>query len=115
MKANAAIAGELVVAVEERGTVVGGQEQVDVAVAIEVGAREPASDLGLEEVAAGRGCDVSERAVPLIEEQVWRLRVADVAADVADGLLDVPVRHHQVEVAVQIEIREDAAEPQRVS
>ena len=42
----------LIVAIEKRRTVVGGQQDVQVAVAIEVAVRQPAADFGLVEPAA---------------------------------------------------------------
>ena len=106
---------ELIVAEQHRRAVVGRHQQVDVAVAIEVAAREAAADPRLREPAAGRGGDVAKRAVALIQEQVRRLRVADVAADVAHGLVDVAVGDDEIERAVEIEVGEDAAEPERVA
>ena len=44
-----------------------------------------------------------------------RLRVADVAADVADGLVDVAVGDDEIERAVEIDVGEDAAESERVA
>ena len=43
-----------------------------------------------------------------------RLRVADIAVDVADGLVDVAVDGHQIEPAVEIDIEEGAAESEAV-
>ena len=111
---QAAVAGGLIVAKEHRRAVVGRHQQVDVAVAIEVAAREPAADPRLREAGAGRRRHVAKRAVALIQEQVRRLRVADVAADVPHGLVDVAVGDDEIERAVEIEIGEDAAEPERV-
>ena len=87
----------LIVAEQHRRAVVGRHQQIDVAVAIEVAAGEPAADARLREPAAGSGGDVAERAVALIEEQMRRLRVADVAADVAHGLVDVAVGDDEIE------------------
>ena len=44
-----------------------------------------------------------------------RLRVADVAADVANGLVDVAVGDDEIESAVEIEVGEHAAESERVA
>ena len=53
--------------------------------------------------------------VALIEEQLRRLRVPDVAADVAHGLVDVAVGDDEIELAVEIEIGEHAPEAERLS
>ncbi len=107
--------GGLIVAEEHRRAVVGGHQQVDVAVAVEVAAGEAAADPRLRESAAHRGRHVAERAVALIQKQLRRLRVADVAADVADGVVDVAVGDDEIERAVEIEVGEDAAEAEPVA
>ena len=93
-------------------TVVGGHEQVDVAVAVEVAAGQPAADSRLREPAAHRASDVAEARRRLVQEQLRRLRVADVAADVPDGVVDVAVGDDEVETAVEIDVGEGAAEPE---
>ena len=106
---------ELIVAEQRRRAVVRRHQQIDVAVAIEVADGEAAADPRLREVGAGGGRDVAKRAVALIEEQVRRLRVADVAADVAHGLVDVAVGDDEIERAVEIDVGEHAAEAERVA
>src|SRR5258707_11118266 len=43
---------------------------------------------------------------------MWWLGVTDVAANVANGIVDVAVGNNQIQTAVQIEIGETAAEAQ---
>ena len=62
-------------------------------------------------------CAATSRKLRLavVEEQVRRLRVADIAVNVADGLVDVPVDGDQIEVAIEIDIEERAAEAEAVA
>jgi hypothetical protein len=53
--------------------------------------------------------------LPSIQKQVRRLRVAGVAANLADGLVDVAVDRGQVEPAIEIDIEERAAEAEAVA
>ena len=43
-----------------------------------------------------------------------RLRVADIAANVAHGFIDVAVGHGKIEPAIEIDIEESTAEAQTV-
>jgi len=51
MKADAAVSGLLIVAVEIGGTVIGGEEEIEIAVAIEIRDGEAAAYFGLGETA----------------------------------------------------------------
>ena len=100
--------------IEMRRAVVGREEEIEIAVAVEVAAGQAAGDLWRSEVGAGGGRFVAERAAA-IDEQVRRLRVADVPPDVPHRLLDVAVGDHEVEVPIEIEIGKNAAEPQGIA
>ena len=114
-KPNRSVACHLIVAVQPGGTVVGGDQQIEIAIAVDVAEREAAAHFRLSEVAASRTGYVSKRPVPEAQEQMGRLRIADVPADIADGLFDVAVGDDEVEPAVEIEIGEGAAESQRIA
>jgi len=45
---------------------------------------------------------------------LWRLRISNIAADIADGVIDVAVGDRQIKVAVEIGIEKRAAESQPV-
>ena len=90
---DASVARELIVAIEKCRAVVGGQQEVHVAVAIEVAVGQTAADLWLIEPAADFASHVAKFSVALIEKKLRRLRVADVAADVAHRFVDVTVGH----------------------
>ena len=114
MEANAAISGLLVVAVEIRGAVVGGHQYVEIAVAIEIGVAEAAADFWLDERFAGGCGHVLEFSLAVVEEKLRRLGVANVAADVADGVVDVAVGDDKIQGAVEVGIEERAAEAESV-
>ena len=52
--------------------------------------------------------------IALVQEEQRRLRVPDIAADVAHGLVDVAVGDHEIELAVEIGIGEHAAEAETI-
>jgi len=108
------MAGRRIGAIEMGRAVVGREEEIEIAVAVEVAARQAASDFRRREVGAGGRRVVAERAAA-IDEQVRRLRVADVAADVADRRVDVAVGDDQIEPAVEIEIGPHAAEAEHAA
>ena len=60
---HAAVAGELIVAEQQRRAAVGRDQQIDVAVAVEVAAREPAPTLGCAKPAPAAAA--TSRNVPL--------------------------------------------------
>src|SRR5437588_10463925 len=102
------VSPQLVVAVEISWTVVGGQQKVKVSIAIEVGVRQPSANLRLIEGAAEIRSDVAKFSVGLIQKKLWRLGIADIAANIADGFVNVAVGDGEVEPAVQIGIEEYA-------
>ncbi len=105
---------DLIVAEKIRRTVVGGEEQVEVAVAIEVCIGEAAPDFRLAEVGTSFTGDVTEGSIALVEKQLWRLGVADIAANVSDGVVDVAVGDGEIEGAVEVKVGEDASEPEHI-
>src|SRR5512134_2133598 len=107
---QAPVACPLIVAEENRGATVGRHQHVHIAVAVEIAQREAAADASLGEPAPNVLCCVAERAGALVEEEMRRLRVSDVAADVPHGLVDVPIGHDEVERAVEVQIGEHAPE-----
>ena len=53
--------------------------------------------------------------MPAIQKKLRRLRVADIAANIAHGFVDVPVGDGEVEPAIEIDVEERAAEAQAIS
>ena len=74
----------------------------------------PRPTFGVREAAADFRGDVVELCLPLIQEELWRLRVADVAADVAHGVVNVAVGDGKIQAAVEIGVEKNAAESERV-
>ena len=110
LEANTAIPGYLIVAIEVGRAVVGGDQDIQIAIAIEIAEGERPGPLWARE--SGADCAATSRnpALPCVQEQVRRLCIADVAADVAHGVVDVAVDHQQIQPAVEIRVEEEAAE-----
>src|SRR6476469_3021396 len=108
--ANRSVPGGLIVAKQECRPSVGGHQQVDIAVAIEIATGRSSSNFGGGKSLAGGFGDVAKLAAAVIEEEVRRLRVSDVAVNIADRLVDVAVDDDEVLAAVKIEIGEETAE-----
>src|SRR5215204_670635 len=109
-QSEAAVAGLLVVAEQYRRSVVRRHQQIDIAVAVEVAGRQSPPDAGLCETIARLAGRLAKDRVALVEEEQRRLRVTDVAADVAYGLVDVAVGDDEIDLAVEIEIGKPEAE-----
>ena len=115
METDAVVAGKVVVAIEVSGAVVGSDQQVEVAVAIEVAIRKATTDFGTVELSASLGRDIAENSLAAVEKQLRRLCVSDIAANVANGLVDVSIGNGEVEPAVEVDIEKRAAEAEAVS
>src|SRR5271165_179546 len=115
MEANAFVAAQLIVSIEVRGPVVGCQQNVQIAIVVEVSDGKSAAHLGLFESAADFRGRVIESSLALIYKQLGRLGVTDVAANVAHSFIDVTVGDRDVEQSVQIGIKENTTEAQGVS
>src|SRR5258708_23529755 len=114
MKANAVISDDVLVAIEISGAIVGGQQNVQIAVAIKVGVRQAAPDLELRETGVGVRRNVAEFSAAFVQKKLRCLRVAHVAVNVPHRLVDVPVSDEQVQSTIQIHITESPAEAQGV-
>src|SRR5262249_48936872 len=58
---------------------------------------------------------IAKIRMPAVEKKLRRLCVSDVAADVADGLVDVSVGDSEIEPAIKIHIEERTTESEAVS
>src|SRR5258708_4514099 len=88
---------------------------MEIAVAVEVGDGETAADFGLSEAAAEFGGNFEKFGVALIQEELRGLGVAYIAADVANGVVNVAVGDCEIETAVEVGVEEDAAEAEGVA
>jgi hypothetical protein len=69
-----------VVAIQVCGPLIGGDQQIQVAVAVEIAIGQSARHFGRSEATAGCGRDIAEAALPVVVKQMGRLRVAVIAA-----------------------------------
>src|SRR5260370_17014290 len=104
VKSNAASLHQLIVAIKIRGSVVGGHQNVQVAVTIEITEGQTAANLGSVEPSADRVCNVNKFSASTIQKELRRLSVAGVAADVPDGFVDVAVRARHTQTPIEIDL-----------
>src|ERR1700722_1244199 len=109
------VSRQLVVAIKIGGTVVGGKQQIEISVTIEVGQREAAADFRLIESSAGFGGDPAKDASPPVQKKLRRLGIPDVAPNIAHGFINVAVRDCEVEPAIQVNVKKRAAKAQAIS
>src|SRR3954452_9788118 len=101
MKSNAAVSGKQIVAKEKRGTVIGCDKHIQIAVTVEVAIGKSASDSRLSESLSDLRCHFVEAAVA-VQKQLRSLRIADAAANITHGVVYVSVDHQQILRAVKI-------------
>lgn len=114
MKSNAPRVCHLIVAVKIRGSIVSGQQNVQVTVAIEIAISQSAPHFRRFETSSCRSRDILKFSAAAIQEKLRRLRVTDVPANVSNGFVDVAVRDRQVEISIEIDIQEETAESQSI-
>ena len=94
------------------GAAVGGDEEIEVAVAVKIAKRHAAADLRGRKLAAHLGGGVAEASGAIVDKQARHLGMRNPAAEAAHGVVDVTVGDHQLQVAVEIEVGKHAAEAQ---
>src|SRR5882724_9033617 len=104
----------LIVAVEIGGTVIRGDEEIQIAVAIEVAVGEAAPNFRLLEAATNIGGHVAKTLLARVKKKLWWLGIANIAANVANRFINVSVGHGEVEPAIQVDIKKCAAETQTI-
>src|SRR5260370_36906318 len=114
MKTNAAIAGRLVVAEQIGRPVVGGHQEIKVAVPVEISVSESSPNFGLGEFPSGVEGRIRKCSLPAVQKKVWWLRIANSTTNIADRLVDMAVGNNQIERAVQIDIEEQTSKSQPV-
>src|SRR5512146_2922127 len=115
VKADAAIPGKLIVTEQVSGTVVRREQDVHIAVPVEITVRQSASHLGNRESATHFTGNILEASSTLVQEKQRRLCVRHIAPYIADRVVDMAVRSNQIEESVKIQIRKSASEPKRPS
>ena len=93
---------------------VGGDHDVEVEVAVDVGKRGAPAHLRLRERAADGRDDVGELPAAAVVKQVRRLGIGDAAVGARERVVDVAVDDEQILQAVEIDVEEEAAEAQRL-
>src|SRR6185437_13151811 len=114
-EADAAVAGQLVIPVKKRRTVVRGHQQVQVAIAVKISAGKTTPHFRPAKRSSQLCRHIMKAPLAVVQKQLRRLRVAHIAANIAHGLVNVPVGDNQVQGAVEVHVREQATEAQRVS
>src|SRR5207245_7261856 len=99
---------------QKLGSVVSGNENVELTVAIEVSVSQAAPYPRFFEAAARFTSYIAKFSVSEIEEKLRRLRVADVPTDVSHRFVNVAIGDCQIQGAIQIDIEEQAAEAEGV-
>ena len=106
-----------VVAEEARRAFHGGQHQIQISVAVDVGEGRAAGDHRAEQVAGGIGRDRHEAAAGAarVPEETCRLRVLLAGLHFVDLVFDVAVGRQQIEPAIEIVVEEQHAKRQRAA
>ena len=99
-----------IVAIKIRRSLIRGEQKIQIAIPVEVAVCEPARDFRRREPSTHLRGDVAKSSLAIVQEQVRRLRVAMISGDLAHRLIDVSVHRYQIQVAIQIDIKEGAAE-----
>src|SRR5271170_4076514 len=96
-EANAVVAAELIITIKGSRTGIGCDQGVEVPVAVEVAVSQSASDLGTPKISAHLSRYIPKPILAGLKKKLWRLRVADVAANVAHRLVNMSIHREQVE------------------
>src|SRR5439155_14733225 len=103
-QANALVAVELIVAIQVCRAAIGGNQNVEVTIVIEIAECGAACNFRLREFGPDLFSDVAKFATTHVEEEVRGLRILGVA----NGVVDVAVDDEQIELAVEVGIEEEA-------
>ena len=100
----------LIVAIEIGRAVVGGDQKIEIAVAIEIAVGQTAADFRAANLRRLSAATSRKLPLPVVQKKMRRLRVSDIAANIAHGFVDVAVGDGEIEPAIEIDIEERAAE-----
>src|SRR5205085_6584308 len=95
-----------------RGTVIGGDQDVEIAIVVEIAECRATADLGLSKICTRLRRYIVKSGGPPVQKQMGRLLVTRVSPEIAHGVVDVAVHHQEVQQTIQIRIEKEAAEPQ---
>src|SRR5437899_12089914 len=82
---------------------------------IEIGVGKAAADFGTVEAFTGLCGDLTEGPLAAVAEEVRRLSVSAIAANVANRFVDVSVGNREIQPAVEVDMEEGAAESEAVA
>ena len=102
-----------VVAEEHRRSAVGGHQEVEIAVVVDVGIGRAAPHARRAEVGSDRLRSLDELAFALIVKQVRRLGVLDALLNALDLVFDMAVGDEDVEPAIEVVVEEERRKAQR--
>src|SRR6185312_10078606 len=91
-------------------TVVAGHDHVEIAIVIEISKGCPAAYFRLRESRTHLIGNVMELSGPGVQEQVRRLFICHVRADIPNRIVDVTVDDEQIEQTVEVGVEKEAAE-----
>src|SRR5215510_14626980 len=101
------MAAELLVVAQKQGrTVRLGQDDIEIAIAVDIGESGAAADDGLEEIGSGLVGSGHGESAAVVPEELGRLLISLACLDFADLLLEMSVGGQQVEAAIQIVVEE---------
>ena len=103
-----------IIPVEEGRAAVGGDEDIQVAVVIEIRVGGGAPDLGVGKSAANLVGHVVENTRAIVEEQLRRLGVRGIGG-FQHHVVNVTVDHQQIEITIQIGVKEETAKTERLA
>src|ERR1700693_5895085 len=92
-----------------------GQQQIQVAVAVEISNGQSAPHFRLIESSSYFRGNITKFSLTQVLEELRRLRITNIPANVANCFVNVPISDRDIEEPVQVRIEEDATKPQSVS
>ena len=107
------IAIPAVIAKEARRAIVVRDQDIQVAIVIEIGIGRTARDHRAQEGRTHAGADVFELPAAEIVKQQWGFGIADLGLHAPDFVFDMAVSREDIGVAIQIVIEKESAESQR--
>src|SRR5260370_24496614 len=105
MKSHAPKISRLIVPIQVRRPIVGGHQNVHVAIAVEISASQPPPNFRCFKSSSSRLPHILKFSTASVQEELGRLTVSRVAADIPHRFIDVPVGHRQVQRTIKIDIK----------
>src|SRR5262245_22082784 len=93
-----------IIAIEARRSAVGHDDQIKVAIVIDVGVRGTSPDNRSREIGAHSANRLDKLPLPDVAKQVWSLRVGDAVLGDGKVIVDVTVGGKDIEPAVKVVI-----------